>query len=454
MPEVEDMKVLLVDPGRRYLERSEPVPKVYPHIGLAYLGAVLVHEGISVSIFDEAVSDITFEEVLHTDPPDFVGITTMTFNVCDGYRIARLTKEHSDARVIMGGAHPSAVPHLTMEECPECDIIVQGEGETSLLRIVRGEPLREIPGIFYREGGNTCSTGPPDFIQNLDDLPFPDWTLFDYSRYCTIYSEKFAKRIQLHQVSGSRGCPHFCTFCYPLHGRSFRFRSHQSIVDEIEYNVERGAAHFDFTDSTATVVEKRFLRLCSAMIERGLHERITWNFETRVDLVNRNLFEAAQKAGCTMVFFGIESGDEKVLSSMNKNIDLTIVDTAVRTAVEAGLKVKVSFLVGHVFETEESARNTYTLARNLRERYGVDISLNLIDIYPGTELYTMVEQGKGGARWIPGTRNNWSAYFRSTPLIEFDALPSHRLIALFQEFTEDLKKIPRDGFYETLEESP
>ncbi|MBU7031707.1 MAG: B12-binding domain-containing radical SAM protein [Theionarchaea archaeon] len=448
------MRVLLVDPGRRYLERSEPVPKVYPHIGLAYLGSVLAREGISVSVFDEAVSDLTFEDILHSDPPDFVGITAMTFNVCEGYRIARLTKDHSDARVILGGAHPSAAPSLTMEECPECDIIVQGEGEISLPRIIRGESLQKIPGIFYREGRKIHSTGPPDFIENLDDLPFPDWTLFDYSKYCTIYSEKFAKRIHLHQVSGSRGCPHFCTFCYPLHGRSFRFRSPQSIVNEIEHNVERGAAHFDFTDSTATVVEKRFLSLCSSLIERGLNERISWNFETRVDLVNRNLFEVARSAGCSMVFFGIESGDDKVLASMNKSIDLSMIDVAVRTAVKAGLKVKVSFLVGHVFETEESARNTYTLARSLRERYGVDISLNLIDIYPGTRLYTMVEEGKGGARWIPGTRHNWSAYFRSTPLIEFDTLPSHRLTALFQEFSEDLKRIPLDGFYETLEESP
>jgi radical SAM superfamily enzyme YgiQ (UPF0313 family) len=218
--------------------------------------------------------------------------------------------------------------------------------------------------------------------------------------------------------------------------------------------VEKGAAHFDFTDSTATVKHERFLHMCSLLIEKGFHEQITWNFETRVDLVNKKLFATARKAGCTMVFFGVESGDETVLASMNKNIDLSMIDRAVRAAVESGLKVKVSFLIGHVFETEQSARNTYALARHLRETYGVDISLNLIDIYPGTELYTMVEEGKGGAHWINGCRNNWNAYFRSTPLIESHGLSSQRLKLLFDEFTEELKKIPLNGFYETLEESP
>lgn len=446
-------KILLVDPGRRYLERSEPVPKVYPHIGLAYLGAVCVREGLSVQVFDEGVNERSFQDVLCETAPDIVGITAMTFNICEGYRIARLTKEHTDAQVILGGAHPSSIPHLTMEECPECDIIVQGEGEYALPRIAQGDELSSIPGIVYRKKGEIITTGPPQFIQNLDELPFPDWTLFDYSKYCTMYSEKFSRRIHLHQVSGSRGCPHFCTFCYPLHGRTFRFRSPENIVDEIEYNVEKGAAHFDFTDSTATVKETRFLELCSQLINRGLHEKITWNFETRVDLVNSSLFEAARKAGCTMVFFGIESGDTGVLESMNKNIDLSMIDTAVSAAVKAGLKVKVSFLIGHVFETEQSARNTYRLAKRLRETYGVDISLNLIDIYPGTQLYELVEQGKGGAHWIEGTRNNWNAYLRSTPLVEFDTLSSQKLQSLFQEISEDLKKIPPNGFYETLEES-
>jgi radical SAM superfamily enzyme YgiQ (UPF0313 family) len=453
MSEVEAMKVLLVDPGKRYLERSEPVPKVYPHIGLAYLGAVLQQEGISVQAFDEGVSDFTFRHVLEKMDPDFVGITAMTFNIEKAYRIARLTKIHSHAQVILGGTHPSAIPQLTMDECPDCDIVVQGEGEHALLQIAQGNPLEQIPGVVYRQQERIRSTGPSHFIENLDELPFPDWTLFDYSKYCTIHSEKFGKRIHLHQVSGSRGCPHFCTFCYPLHGRSFRFRSPHNIVDEIEYNVEKGAAHFDFTDSTATVKEKRFLHLCSLLIDRELQEKITWNFETRVDLVNRELFSTARKAGCTMVFFGVESGDETVLESMNKNIDLSMIDKAIKTAVKAGLKVKVSFLIGHIFETEQSARNTYALAKHLRETYGVDISLNLIDIYPGTNLYDMVEEGRGGARWISGCRHNWNAYFRSTPLIEFQGLSAYRLKMLFNEFKEGLKKIPQNGFYETLEES-
>ena len=446
------MKVLLVDPGKRYLERSDPVPKVYPHIGLAYMGTVLAERGIDVNVFDEGVNNCQFCDVLTDYSPDVVGITSMTFNVLDAYRIARTTKEHSDALVVLGGAHPSALPELTLRECPECDIVARGEGEYVLSQIAEGEHLHKIPGIVYRTS-KIHSTGAPAYIKTLDELPFPDWSLFDYSLYCTIYSEKFSKRIQLYQVSGSRGCPHDCTFCYPLHGRAFRFRSPESIVDEIEYNVLKGAHHFDFTDSTATILEKRFLKMCSLLIERGLHDKITWNFETRVDLVSKELLQTAKKAGSTMIFFGVESGDETVLRLMKKNIDLSMVEKAVKIASDAALKVKVSFLIGHAYETEESAQNTFALAENLRKKYGVDISLNLIDIYPGTELYTMVEEGEGGSRWIQGKRNNWGAYFRSTPLVEFEKLSAARLKELFDQFKKTLNNIPKEGFYETLEES-
>ena len=449
------MKVLLADPGRRYLEKSEPVPKVYPHIGLAYMGTLLRERGIDVEVYDEGVDTHQFGNILSQYNPDVVAITSMTFNILDAYRLARVTKEHSRALVVLGGAHPSALPELTMEECPECDIIVRGEGEYVLSQIAEGEFPSEIPGIVYRTSQSVKikSTGDPAVIENLDELPFPDWSLFDYSKYCTIYSEKFGKRIHLHQVSGSRGCPYKCTFCYPLLGRAFRFRSPENIVDEIEYNVGKGAHHFDFTDSTTTTQESRFSRMCSLLIERGLHHQITWNFETRVDLVNRALLEPAKKAGATMIFFGIESGDETVLESMKKNIDIPMIEKAVKIASDVGLKVKLSFLIGHAYETEQSAQNTFALAERLRRTYGVDINLNLIDVYPGTDLYSMVEKGEGGARWIPGKRNNWGAYFRSTPLVEFENLSAARLEELFWQFKEKINNIPKEGFYESLEES-
>jgi len=451
------MNILLVDPGKRYLERSENVPKVYPHIGLAYIGTVLQEEGVAVRMFDEGVTTDRFRDVLVQYSPDMVGITAMTFNILDAYRVAKVTKELTEAAVVLGGAHPSALPEKTMEECPECDIIVRGEGEYAISQIAAGTDLPKIPGIVYRTSqistSQITSTGVPAVIKSLDDLPFPDWSLFDYSKYCTIHSEKFSKRIHLHQVSGSRGCPYTCTFCYPLHGRNFRFRSPENIADEIEYNVNKGAVHFDFTDSTATLMEDRFIKMCSLLMERGLHEVITWNFETRVDLVSKALLETARKAGATMIFFGIESGDEDILKSMKKSIDLSVVERAVKTASNAGLKVKVSFLIGHAYETENSARNTFALAEKLRRTYGVDISLNLIDIYPGTHLYSMVEQGEGGARWISGKRNNWASYYRATPMVEFDGLSAARLEELFWEFKKSLNSLPKKGFYESLEES-
>lgn len=458
------MKVLLIDPGKRYLEKEKNVVKPYPHIGLVYLASYLLQNDVQVQMMDVGANDIDdnkFTEILLGYQPDIIGITAMTFSILEVYRISKLIKKISpEFYVILGGAHGSSVPEQVLEETPEIDLVVRGEGEITLHQIVQAcesgqlaSRLPEIKGITYRNGNKIISNPAQEWIYDLDQLPFPDWSLVDYSKYFKLYSDKYKEEISMYQISGSRGCPYSCIFCFPLLGRPFRFRSPESVVTEMEWiHNQFGAKHIDFTDSTTTVDRERFLRLCDLIIEKGLHEKLQWIFETRANLVDSEILRKAKAAGSELVYYGLESGDDYILDKMNKQITTEMAEKAVQMAVEVGLKVKVSFILGHPYETVASANRTFEFAKKLKRLYGIDMYFNLIDIYPGTELFNAVDQGIGGLKWIKGNRNNWTRYLRSAPMIEVNDLNANTALELYDKFVTGISEIKSTYSYQLQEE--
>ncbi|MCL6451142.1 MAG: FtsW/RodA/SpoVE family cell cycle protein [Acetobacteraceae bacterium] len=377
----------------------------------------------------------------------------------DPIRAARQAKEaYPEALVVLGGAHPTALPERTLAECPEADVVVRGEGEEALLELARlacgparrsSSALAGVAGIAYRGPQGPVLSPARQPIFDLDRLPFPAWELFELDRYTRVLLERFGLEAPLFQVAGSRGCPYGCVFCFPLLGRSCRFRSPASVAEEMAHGHRRfGARHFDFTDSTATLDRGRFLALCAELEARGLEARVSWNFETRVDLVDEEVLARARRAGAEMVCFGVESGDDRVLRRVSKGVTVEKAEAAVAAAARCGLKVKLSFILGHPYETRASALRTLDFARRLRQLYGVDISLNLIDAYPGTEFYAMVDRGEGGARWVPGARDNWAGYCRSRPMVEVNDLDADGLEGLYRGFVEELQRLPARRFYQ------
>jgi len=133
---------------------------------------------------------------------------------------------------------------------------------------------------------------------------------------------------------------------------------------------------------------------------------------------------------------------------MGKCTSLAETESIIKTASDLGIKVKCSFILGHPYETIESAEKTVNFALYLRKKYRVEYYYNLIDVYPGTSLYTMVERGEGGARWIPGKRNNWAAYRRDEPMIEVNDLTESMLKTLHERYTTHIDDEEGSNFYE------
>ncbi len=454
-------KILLIEPTTRGSKASEGGTgddyKMAPYLGLAYIAAVLERNGYIVKVVDMYAYRTTLNElkkIINDIKPGIVGLTARTCNILDAYNVAKLVKQlDEEILVVLGGAHCTALPQRTLNECKDIDIAVMGEGEETFLEIVRSDRKRFefINGIYYRLDCQILNTSPRSKINDLDVLPYPAWHLYNLSEYNKRYSEKHKKFVHELPIVGSRGCPYPCQFCFPLLGRNVNYRSIEHVVDEIEYNINKfNVENFYFEDSTSTIRKERFIGLCDLMIKRGLNNVISWGFETRIDLVDEGILDKAKEAGCDYLFFGIESGDDRILKAMKKNINAKQIREAVKLAKQTGIQtINASFILGFPYETRESITNTITLSKTL----DIDMAnFQLVDIYPGTDLWSMADNGEGGIRWIDGKRYNWEAYSRDSCMTEVNDLSAEDLQNLRNKALREFKKtkIAEKGYFSIL----
>ena len=447
------MKLLLVDSGEQYLERTRAMGKPYPHAGIGYLATICDRAGHDVTVVDMAAQQVRatdFSSVVDRTSPDVVAISSMTYAMPCTYTIARTVKEQDDIPIVVGGVHPTLLPERTLTECPEIDYVIRGEGENALPALMdhlEGTvDIADVTNMVYRSEDH-LKMNPLTYIEPLDRLPFPDWSLFDYALYYRLPTEE--GDISLYQINSSRGCPYSCTFCSPIHGKKVRYRSASSLLSEIRFNHDTySACHFDFADSNATLNRKGFMDLCMLLIQEGLSEEVGWSIDTHVGHLDPELLSLAKRAGLRFISIGVESGDEFMLRHIGKRTTLAQTESVIKKAHELGIKVKCSFILGHPYETIESAEKTAQYALYLRKKYKIEYYYNLMDVYPETPLFAMVDKREGGARWIPGKRNNWAAYRRDEPMIEVNDLTEPVLNRLYNRYTTHIDSETGSNFYE------
>jgi radical SAM superfamily enzyme YgiQ (UPF0313 family) len=236
-----------------------PLKGVYRHqlylsIGLAYLAAVLEKNGHDVTVIDCPASEIGLQQLknkLSSIEPNLIGITSMTPTIQSAIQSAHVAKEACpEAIVILGGPHATFMDEQVLTEEKSIDIVVRGEGEHTLLELAQNnsnnKELSNIEGITYRKSEQIVRTPHRKYIQNLDDLPRPAYKYFPLEKY-----RLFGRRIL--PIITSRGCPSQCSFCTTsrIFGKTFRARSPQNVVDELEWLRDiHGADAFSFYDDT------------------------------------------------------------------------------------------------------------------------------------------------------------------------------------------------------------
>lgn len=396
------MKVTLIyPPGGYFASRWEE--SALPSLGLGYLAAYLEQHGIECEIIDAHALQMKMPDIrkhLAESNPDIVGVTFTTENRFIGFDVIKTAKSTlPNALVIAGGPHASAAAEDTLLHIPELDLIVRGEGEQTLLNIVRqresGGSYDDIPGLSYRSGKAVKNNPPVEFIRDLDSLPFPAWHLMPMDRYRFTADVPGVGKLRALNIMASRGCPFDCSFCASprMWGRRFRARSPQNVLAEIDLLVERyGAQALWIFDDTFTVDRKRTVAICEGLAAK--HPTLKWFCEIRVDTVDRELLSTMKDAGCFCVAFGVESGSQRIIDySIGKKIQLEEVHQVVKWCKELGLLYNPFMILSHPDETEEDARMSMDLVHKWKDD-GSPVSMAIMHIYPGTRIESIaLEKG-------------------------------------------------------------
>ncbi|MCJ7735960.1 MAG: B12-binding domain-containing radical SAM protein, partial [Anaerolineae bacterium] len=276
------------------------------------------------------------------------------------------------------------------------------------------DSLAQVRGIAYRRDGQVVVTADRPFIRDLDTLPIPRHELLPLERYkLPIVAGRYTF------VVTSRGCPGGCRFCikHVTYQNTFRFRSPEHILREVEKLVALGTTNIHFEADLFSINRDQVVGLCNALIERG--NPIRWTCNSRVDFVDEELLHLMSRSGCWMIAWGIESGSREILRRVSKGIEPEQVMRALRWAKAAGIRNYGYFIIGLPGETEETIEQTIALSKALP----LDFALFHIAVpYPGTPLwYEALEQG-----WLRVTR--WEDFdMYNSAVLEYPQLSADQL---------------------------
>ncbi len=417
-------KILLINPEN--ISEHKRISELNPFVGLAYIATFVENvfgDDISVEIIEMLPSQMTKGDILkkfYGSRIDICGITSKTYNFLFAQGLADAIKESSpETLIIFGGAHATALPEDVVKKT-SIDAVIPREGEVVFKDIVQNllsgmHPFESAKGVIFKSEGAIINNGYAELIQDLDELPIPNWgKYYDLNLYERYYDQQSGKFLLMLPIFSSRGCPYECSFCQPLLTRKYRMRSVTNVIDEVEYLADRyGIKRIYFEDSTFGVKKDWFIDFCCQYMTRGIHKKVKWGFETNVNCVDQERMELAREANCVYVYFGLESASDTVQKHLGKATTKEKIINAINISKKAGIyEVSGSFIFGLPYETSKTAEETLDF---IKESKLDSININLLDIYPGTQLYETLEKGGniGGIKWIPEKKDRWDSCGRT-----------------------------------------
>ncbi len=411
----------------------KPAKAIYTgyHHGIGYLSALLKKRGHKTYLYashEARPEDIA--NLLCSHNIDVVGVTSSSANFHLATSLIREVLRVRNLPVFVGGIHATLAP----EEVAAIEGITglcRGEAEEGFTRVVdslaAGALVTDVPGFWFKKD-STWIKNPPGAPTSLEELPFPDRDIFDYSRILTAH----AKIIGAEFLAG-RGCPYSCTYCsLPSLRRLYtpysfiRRRSVESLMAEIElvttdYRVEM----LGFHDDIFTLDKGWLVSFCSVYASRV---RIPFWCNTRVGCITEEDARMLKEAGCVRVHMAIESGSERIREEvLNRRISNEAIIATFAFVRKAGLKTLAFNMIGLPFETEQTMLETIALNRRIRPDW---IHLTMFRPFPGTPLYDICQQHG----WIRNVAD--AHYYQDEPSLEQPQLPREMLLHYYRHFVK------------------
>lgn len=363
--------VLLLNPPL-YFDNDQPksLDVSFPPLGLLYLASYINNKS---TLFKAKIIDIGNEnkslteiiKIIKKIKPYVIGVTSMTPQLQGTLELTKELKKHfKKIPIFLGGPHVSADPDFINRHQSLFDYAITGEGEITFLKSLdKLRQKQQLPKIQ--------KSTPP---LQLDDLPFPDKKLINRQNYKQTESMMF-----------SRGCPFQCYYCSrPSISHLVRYRSSKNLISEIKkcYPICKG--EISFQDDTFTLKRIKVVEFCQEIINQKL--KISWDCNTRIDLVDQELLSLMKQAGCHQINFGIESGNERVRKEIIHKGNFTNKDIKKVFSYCKLFKIKIAcyFMIGHPTETKKELNDTKDMILNSK----IDIlGLSIPTPFPGSTLY-------------------------------------------------------------------
>jgi len=401
------VKVLLIYPCEMAVYRGtrfefKQTQECLPPLNVATLAGALRQAGHEVRAIDLQIEpgddpngEAALGRVLASWQPQMVGISFKTPLFDQARDLAATVRRLApEVLLVAGGVHATYYPRECLQETT-FDAVVIGEGERTIVRLADGVPPAEVDRVACRVQGEIVAPEPavklahgcPEgAVRDLDELPLPDWSVFELDRYPSV-SRLFYQAAPVGFLETSRGCRAGCVFCSKgVFGSVWRFKSAGRVVDEMQRMLEFGFREIEIVDDAFTTDLDRAVAICEEILRRKLEFPWCCRNGLRVSDVDAEFFRIARRAGLHLVAFGLETGNRQLLAEMHKGATLEQGRQAARWARQAGVTVMGYFLMGLPGETEQTLQETIDYACSLPIDY---VKYNLAVPMPGTRLHEM-----------------------------------------------------------------
>lgn len=373
------IKTCLVYPECYEAARFGIIRKEFPPFGVMYLASSLEQHGINVQIIPTSNNNHVF---------DFSEFDLVGFSISSSvaypliYQTKISSKYKKDCITMAGGIHATLYPEKVLNEL-NLDIVAIGEGEKTICNITDhlfDRNFSKINGIYYKVNNKIIKNLQQDIICNLDDIPFPARHLLPRE---LIVMERLANtNLPIAHVLFTRGCPYHCNFC-ANQNHNIRYRSKENIIKELKlliknYNIQG----FCITDDNFLIDKNKVLPIIDEISKLNLK----WSTLSRVDTIDYELLKRLKQSGCIEIKYGVESGSQQILNSMNKGITIEDIKNAFYLTYDIGIKSKALIMHGYPGENLQTTNETIALLKDLK-KYISRVGLTYFTYLPGSPIY-------------------------------------------------------------------
>ena len=361
-------RVVLINPARHFIANAHGLGYLIP-LGLVSIGGPLIDAGFAVKLIDHDLygwSDSRLIKEIAEFQADYVLLGHSGSTAAHKTAIKTIRAIHKELprpRVVYGGVYPTYAHQAVMAECEEIDAIVRGEGELTVLSLLRaweeGNDLSYIDGVTWRDGKEIIVNRSRTPIKDLDEYR-PGWELVDWPRY-SMFGFKSAAGLQF-----SRGCTLTCTYCGQwMFWKKWRHRSPENVVEQLKLlKNQYGVKIVWFADENFAADRDVAKRLLELIVKADLGLSLNLNM-TAADVVrDADLIPLYKRAGVDYIVMGIETLKDDVVTNIRKNNPFEISKEAVRLLRENNIVSLTNIIYGL---EEESWKTIFEKFKGLLE---------------------------------------------------------------------------------------